>query len=58
MTGRVFVLALRSARHVRLVVEHYYNPTDQEACNTDPANFNPMQQHGSGHLGLRWALLD
>ncbi|MBI5509272.1 MAG: HmuY family protein [Deltaproteobacteria bacterium] len=57
MTDQVYILQVRSGRHVRFTVTHYYNATPQEACDTDPASFNAMGQ-GSGHVGVRWAFLD
>jgi hypothetical protein len=57
MTNRVFVLQLKSGRHVRLVVTHYYLSQYQEAANTDPDHFSPMGK-GAGNVGIRWAFLD
>jgi hypothetical protein len=55
MTGNVYVLALRSGRHVKLQVVGYYSPANQASCDTSGMVSLPS---GSGSVRLRWAFLD
>jgi len=55
MTGNVFVLRLADGRHVKLVVDSYYEPTAQEQCNT--MDSVPMMGAGAANFRIRWAFL-
>lgn len=55
MTGNVYVIRLASGRHVKLVVERFYNEAAQEQCQTQGSV--PMSNNGSGNFLVRWAFL-
>lgn len=55
MTGNVYVLTLADGRKVKLEVETYYTPENQEACDTTGSVPSPS---GSGNLQLLWGWLD
>lgn len=55
MTGNVYVVQLRSGRHVKLEVLSYYETEAQEEC--DATGMAPMPS-GAGNLRIRWAFLD
>ncbi len=52
----VFVVALASGKHVKLVIDDYYKPDVQEQCNTTGSV--PMSGSGSANFVMRWAFLD
>lgn len=55
MTGNVYVLALRSGRHVKLQVIGYYSPANQASCDATGMITTPS---GAGSVRIRWAFLD
>lgn len=55
MNGNVFVVRLADGRHVKLIVDSYYEPAVQEQCDT--TDTIPMMGTGSGNVRFRWAFL-
>ncbi|MFO0686635.1 MAG: HmuY family protein [Sandaracinus sp.] len=56
MSHNVYVVALANGRHVKLEVLSYYNPADQEACDTNGTM--PTTPGSSGNLRVQWSYLD
>ncbi len=56
MSHNVYIVALASGRHVKLEVLSYYNPADQDAC--DSAGTMPTTPGSSGNLRVQWSFLD
>jgi len=54
MTGNVYVLELRSGRHLKLEVTNYYNDAAQAQCQSGTA---PPQPNDSANIRMRWAFL-
>jgi len=57
MTGNVYLIELRSGRHLKLEVLHYYKASAQAQCQSSPGTFQSMGAE-SGSIGVRWAFLD
>jgi hypothetical protein len=55
MNHNVYVVALANGRHVKLEVESYYSPENQELCDTTGSFMSPS---GAGNMRVRWAFLD
>jgi len=55
MSGNVYVLELASGRKVKLEVETYYSPENQDICDSTGSVPRPS---GSGNLQILWAFLD
>jgi hypothetical protein len=55
MDHNVYVVALANGRHVKLEVESYYSPANQELCDTTGTFMSPS---GAGNMRVRWAFLD
>jgi len=56
MTALVYVVALASGKHVKLVIDDYYFPNIQDQCNTSGSV--PMSNTGSANFIVRWSFLD
>lgn len=56
MSHNVYIVALANGRHVKLEVLSYYNPADQDACDSTGAM--PTTTGSSGNLRVQWSFLD
>lgn len=54
MTKHVFMLQLRSGRHVKLLVESVYTDDEQQACDAGES----VPFFSAGHVRLRWSYVD
>jgi hypothetical protein len=55
MTGNVYVIELADGRHVKFVVDSYYNATAQQQCQM--AGSLPPGDTGAANFVVRWAFL-
>jgi len=55
MTGNIYIVKLRSGRHVKLQMQSYYSPSVQAACD---ANGSAPTPNGAGNIRMRWAFID